>query len=190
MILDIKVGGITKRPLTTVDENTLVFSATKTMAERGIGSLGVTRDSRIVGIVTERDLVKRVLAEGRDPKVAKVREIMTQDLIAVDVETPLREALDLMNRRNIRRMLVTERGEIVGIFTQRDVMSLNRACLACGREITSALELGAAAQPYIQCECGSRYHVSCAKVAVNCADCSRTLVTHVMYPEPSDTMGG
>jgi CBS domain-containing protein len=110
LILDIKVGGIAKRPLTTVDENTPVSSATRTMSEHGIGSLGVTRDGRIVGIVTERDLINRVLAEGRDPKVTTVKEVMTQDLIAVDVEAPLREALDLMNRRSIRRMLVMERG--------------------------------------------------------------------------------
>lgn len=190
MILDLKVGSITKRPLVAVDENASVSSATKLMAQHDVGSLVVTSDGRIVGIVTERDLLNRVLAEGRDPRLTTVREVMTPDPMAVDEGMLLREALDIMNRRNIRRMLVMEKGEIVGIFTLKDVMGLNRACLACGREITSALELGAAAQPYIQCECGSRYHVNCAKVAVNCADCSRPLVARVIYPEPSDAAGG
>lgn len=160
------------------------------MAQHDIGSLVVTREGRVVGIVTERDFLNKVLAAGLDPKLATVHEVMTHDPLAVDEETPLREALDIMNRRNVRRMLVMEKGEIVGIFTMKDVMGLNRACLACGREITSALEVGAAAQPYVQCECGSRYHANCARIAVNCADCSRTLIAHVVYPEPNETMSG
>ncbi len=114
MILDLKVGSITKRPLVAVDENASVSSATKLMAQHDVGSLVVTSDGRIVGIVTERDLLNRVLAEGRDPRLTTVREVMTPDPMAVDEGMLLREALDIMNRRNIRRMLVMEKGEIVG----------------------------------------------------------------------------
>ena len=190
MILDAKVGSITRRELVTVDADSSILSAAKLMTERNLGSLVVTAAGTPTGIVTERDLLKRVMAEARDPRSTRVGDIMTGEPITIDHDRPLSEALDLMNRRKIRRMLVTEEGKIVGIFTLRDVLAINRVCLHCGKEIKSVLEAGSEAEPYIECVCGSRYHVSCAKIAVNCVDCSRTLVTHVIYPEPADTMGG
>jgi len=189
MILDIKVGTIAKRDLLTVDEEASVSSAAKLMRERERGSLVVTREGQPIGIVTERDMLKKVLADARDPRSLKVNEIMTSPVISIEHDRSLGQAIDLMSRRRLRRMLVTENGKLVGIFTQRDVLGLNRLCLYCGKEITSMLE-GAEAQPYVQCACAARYHSDCAKTIVHCADCAKTLVMDVIYPEPSDTMSG
>jgi CBS domain-containing protein len=190
MILDIKVGSLARHKLVTIEENESVQSAVKVMVDNNIGSLVVTKQRKPVGIVTERDMLKKVLGKGVDSRSAKVRDIMTADPITIDGDRPLADALDLMNRKGIRRMLVTENDEIVGIFTQRDVVALNRLCLQCGKEIKSVIEYGKEAEPYIECQCGSRYHTGCAKTVVHCVDCSRTLVTTVIYPEPSETMGG
>jgi signal-transduction protein with cAMP-binding, CBS, and nucleotidyltransferase domain len=190
MNLDLAVGAIAKKKMVTIDEDKSTVSAAMLMTEKRIGSLVVTRENKPVGIVTERDMLKKVLSEGRNPETTKVAEIMTSHLVTVEHDKPLREALDLMNRRGIRRMLVTHEGQISGIFTQRDVLALSRMCLYCGKEITSALEAGKNAQPYVECQCGSRYHQSCAATVVHCLDCSRMMVTDVVYPEPSETMAG
>ena len=94
----------------------------------------------------------------------------------------LSEAIDLMSRKKIRRMLVTKDGEITGIFTQRDILGLSRLCLYCGKDIRSVLEYGSGADRYIECECGSRYHTRCANSVVHCVDCSKTIVANVTYP--------
>jgi CBS domain-containing protein len=94
-----------------------------------------------------------------------------------------------MNRKGVRRMLVTEKGKIVGIFTLRDVMKHTRLCSYCGKEIKSVLET-TEPEAFVECECGSRYHKTCAETVVNCVSCSRTLVTNVVYPEPSETLPG
>jgi len=173
----------------TVDESASVSSAAELMSDRDLGSLIVTSKGLPVGIVTERDMLRKVIADARDPGSTKVGDIMSSPGVSIEHDRTLNQAIDLMNRRRVRRILVTENGKVVGIFTQRDVLGLNRLCLYCGKEIASILE-GATAEPYIQCECAARYHSNCAKTVVHCADCSRTLVMNVIYPDPSDTMGG
>ena len=190
MILETKLGSIAKRDLITIDQDASVLSAAKLMVERSIGSLVVTKKGQPVGILTERDMLKKVVATSRKSESTSVGEVMTSNPVTIDLDRTLGEALDLMNRKKVRRMLVTEGGKIVGIFTQRDVLAMNRVCLHCGKEIRSALEFRGEAEPYIECECGSRYHTHCAKTVVHCVDCSKTLVTHVIYPEPGDTTGG
>jgi len=189
MVLEVKAGSIAKRSLVTIDEDASVASAAKLMGERDLGSLVVTRKGLPVGIMTERDLVKKILADGRDPRSTKVGDVMTSPGVSIEHDQSLSQAIDLMNKRKIRRMLVTENGKIVGIFTQRDVLALNMVCLHCGKEIGSMLQVGSGVA-YVQCECAARYHTDCAKTIVHCLDCSRTLVTNVIYPDPSDTMAG
>jgi len=190
MVLEGKVDSIARRSLVTIDEDAYVALAAKLMGERDLGSLVVTRKGLPVGIMTERDLVKKILADARDPRSTKVGVIMTSPGVSIEHDQSLSQAIDLMNRRKVRRMLVTENGKIVGIFTQRDVLALNRVCLHCGKEIASMLQVDSGVEPYIQCECAARYHSDCAKTIVHCIDCSRTLVMNVIYPDPSDTMGG
>lgn len=189
MLYDIPSGKIAWRNLVDVDEDSSVFEAAKRMVLAGRGSVTVTRGGERIGILTERDLLKRVVTMRLDPATTKVRDVMTLRPVTIGQDRPLYEAIDLMNRRKVRRMLVTEEGKIVGIFTFRDIMRYTRICLYCGKAIRSALE-SREPEPYVECECGSRYHKKCSETVVNCVDCSRTLVTHVIYPEPSETFSG
>jgi len=188
MALDLPVGRIA-RPIITIDENASVVDASKAMVESGRGSVVVTRADETVGILTERDVMKRVVANSLDPGSTKVRDAMTAAPVTIERDRPLREAIDLMNRRGVRRMLVTEKGKIVGVFTLRDIVKHTSMCLYCGKEIKSILET-TEPEAYIECECGSRYHKKCADTVVHCASCSRTLVTNVIYPERSETFSG
>ena len=189
MVLDLPAGSIARRDLITIDEDSTVLDAAKKMAEGNRGSILVSRKGEIIGILTERDLLRKVVAKGRDPASSRVKEFMTSPPITIGHDRPLREAIELMNRKHLRRMLVTENGKIVGIFTIRDVLSHTRMCLYCGKEIKSILDSSEPDQ-YIECECGSRYHKACAATVVNCVSCSKSLVTSVSYPEPSETFGG
>ncbi len=189
-MLETRVGEIANKNLVTIDEDEFVVSAVKLMVERNIGSVIVTRNKLPAGIVSERDLLRKILATGRSIESTKVGEIMTPDPIMIEEDRPLGEAIDLMGRKKTRRLLVSKEGQVVGILTHRDVLNLNRLCLYCGKEVKSVLEFGEAAEPYIECQCGSRYHGRCANSIVNCVDCSRTLVANVVYPEPSETLSG
>lgn len=188
MVFDVPSGSIA-RPIITIDEDSSVFEASKAMVANNRGSIVVTSGGESVGILTERDVMKRVVAKSLNPATTKVKEVMTASPLAIEKDRPLREAVDLMNRRGMRRMLVTENGKIVGIFTLRDIVKHTRICLYCGKEIKSVLD-STEPEAFVECQCGSRYHKKCSETVVNCVDCSRTLVATVIYPEPSETFSG
>lgn len=189
MVYDIPAGTIARRNLVDIDEESSVLEAARRMVEEGRGSVMVTKGGKRVGIMTERDLLRKVVAKGLDPSKTKVKDVMSSHPVTIGQDRPLKEAIDLMNRKGVRRMLVTDDGKIVGIFTLRDIIKHMRICVYCGKVIGSVLE-SQEPEPYIECECGSRYHKKCSETVVHCVDCSRTLVTHVIYPDPSETFGG
>ncbi|MDV3244339.1 MAG: CBS domain-containing protein [Nitrososphaerales archaeon] len=189
MVLDVPAGSIARRELIVIDGNRSVIEAAKLMVEKKRGSILVSREGEIVGILTERDILRKVVSKSLDSSSTKAKDVMTSPPVTIEQVRPLREAIDLMNRKGIRRMLVTDRGKIVGIFTLRDIIKHTRICLHCGKEIKSFLE-SKEPDSYIECECGSRYHKTCAETVVYCVSCARTLVTSVVYPEPSETFGG
>lgn len=182
-------AGKIARPIIVIDEDASVTDASRAMVDNNRGSVVVTRKGEPLGILTERDVLKRVVAKSLDPSSTKVKQVMTSSPVTIDKNMPLREAIDLMNRKNLRRMLVTEDGKIVGIFTLRDIVKHNRICVYCGKEIKSILET-TEPDAYVECECGSRYHKKCSETVVNCVTCGKTLVANVINPEPSETFGG
>jgi len=188
MALDLPAGKIA-RPIITIDEKATVVDAAKKMVKNARGSIVITRKGATVGLLTERDVLRRVVAKSLSPRSVRVKDVMTKAPVTIDKNRPLREAIDLMNRKSVRRMLVTERGKMVGVFTLRDIVRYMRVCVQCGKEIKSILETPAP-DLFIECECGSRYHKSCAETVVNCVTCAKTLVTNVVYPEPSETFAG
>lgn len=189
MVLDVPAGTIARRELIVIDGNRSVVEAAKLMVEKKRGSILVTREGEIVGILTERDILRKVVSKSLDAGSTKAKDVMTSPPVTIEEARPLGEAIDLMNRKGIRRMLVTDRGKIVGIFTLRDIVKHTRICLHCGKEIRSILE-SKEPEPYIECECGSRYHKKCAETVVYCVSCARTLISSVIYPEPSETFAG
>ena len=188
MVLDVPTWSIA-RPNMTIDEDATVTEASKMMVSSNWGSVVVTRGGETAGFLTERDVMKRVVAKSLDPSSTKVKDVMTPSPVSIEKNRPLREAIELTNRKGVRRMLVTEKEKIVGIFTLRDVVRHMRTCAYCGKEIESILETNKP-ESYVECECGSRYHKRCSETVVHCVTCSKTLVTNVIYPEPSETFGG
>jgi CBS domain-containing protein len=106
---------------TTVDPETPVSEAAMRMARDGVGPLPVVEDGRLVGIVTDRDLVVRIVAEGRDPRVTPVREAASEHLVTVSADDDLVETLELLAKHQVRRLPVVEGDRLVGIVAQADV---------------------------------------------------------------------
>jgi CBS domain-containing protein len=98
-----------------------VVEAARLMREEHVGSLPITDDEQLVGMITDRDITTRVVAEGADPKTTAVEEVYSQDLISVEPEQDLDEALQLMARHQVRRLPVVENDRLVGIVAQADI---------------------------------------------------------------------
>ena len=111
---------MTQNP-TSCDPSTTVVEASKAMASEDVGSVPVVKDGRLVGMVTDRDIVVRVLAEGRDPSSTTVGEIASSDLETVSPDDDLETALRKMASSKVRRLPVVEGDQLVGIVAQADV---------------------------------------------------------------------
>ena len=107
--------------LTTVAPETSVSEAAERMAREDIGPLPVVENDRLVGIVTDRDLVVRVLAEGRDPRSTTVREVASEDPVTVSADDDLVTTLELLAKHQVRRVPVVDGDRLVGIVAQADV---------------------------------------------------------------------
>jgi CBS domain-containing protein len=98
-----------------------VGDAARLMRTEDVGSLPVVQDGRLIGMVTDRDIAMRAVAEGKDPQTTTVGEIASGELVTVQPEESMDEALRLMARHQVRRLPVVEQDRLVGIVAQADV---------------------------------------------------------------------
>ena len=105
-----------------VDRDVRVRQAAQMMRDRGIGSVFVTSDDAIIGILTDTDLVRRVVAVGSDPSQIQVEKIMSAPILTIEGDKTLLDANDLMAREHIRHLGVTEGGKLVGMISVRDLV--------------------------------------------------------------------
>jgi len=117
----LKVDDVMVEDIVTVDSDATVMEAVELMNKHEIGCLIVTRKEKAVGIVTERDFLKRVLAESRDPKKTKVRQIMSKPLIFGEPDMDIEDAARLMFRKKIKKLPVVENGRLLGLVTLTDL---------------------------------------------------------------------
>jgi CBS domain-containing protein len=124
----------------TLPESTTVREAAETMRANDIGDVVIVDDNgEISGILTDRDIVVRVVAEGRDPRVTRIGDIASRELTAASPDDPVDRAVQLMRERAIRRLPVVDKGKPVGIVSIGD--------LALDRDPDSALADISAAPP-------------------------------------------
>ena len=120
-LLPLKIRDVMVREVITVDENSSVKEAIDIMNEFQIGSLIVLEKGKAKGIVTERDFLRRVLAEAKDVINTKVKEIMTFPLVFVESITDLDAAVKLMFQNKIKKLAVIDANKLVGIVTLTDI---------------------------------------------------------------------
>ena len=110
------------RNVLEIDASATVREAVKTMVDANVGSLLVTSSGEVVGIVTERDYLRRVALEGRTDDDTTVGEIMTAPLVVVGPETSIDECMAVMTDRRIRHLPVVEDGKVVGLVSIGDLV--------------------------------------------------------------------
>jgi len=103
-----------------------VVDAAKVMAQEDVGPVPVVEDGRLAGIVTDRDIVVKVVAKGGDPATTTVGDIASRDLVTISADDDLSGALDLMAEHQVRRLPVVEGDRLVGIVAQADVALVGR----------------------------------------------------------------
>jgi CBS domain-containing protein len=105
----------------SIGTSATVVEAARLMREQHIGSLPITDGEQLVGMITDRDITTRVVAEAADLETTSVGEVSSGDLISVEPDNELDEALNLMARHQVRRLPVVEGGKLVGIVAQADI---------------------------------------------------------------------
>jgi CBS domain-containing protein len=107
--------------VSTAGPSQSLADAAKVMKGDDVGSVPVVDGELLVGILTDRDIVVRAVAEGRDPQTVKVDEIASREPVTVQPDQNLDDALELMVRHQVRRLPVTEDGRLVGMLAQADI---------------------------------------------------------------------
>ncbi len=122
-------------PVVSVPEDSGIIQIAKLMREQKIGSIIVNNhEGQPVGIVTERDIVLRVVADGKSPNNIKAKDVMSSPLRLVNAETGIVDAMRLMDKMNIRRLGVSYKGSLVGIISDRDILRIMPTILEIVRE--------------------------------------------------------
>jgi len=105
-----------------VDRDVSVKTAAEMMRDNDIGSIFVTSGEEIIGILTDTDLVRRVVAAGADPLTTAVEKIMSAPIASIEGDATLLDANDLMAKQHIRHLGITKDGEMVGMISVRDLV--------------------------------------------------------------------
>ena len=111
-----------------------VLEAAKLMKKKKIGNVIVVEKKQPIGILTESDILKKVVAEGRNANKVTVEEVMSTPIIVIDPYISLEQAMKTMGKCNIRRLPVTENGELTGIITQKDISRISPILHEISRE--------------------------------------------------------
>lgn len=119
--LSLKVEDVMVREVVTMDENSTVKEAAEIMNKFEIGSLIVVSKGKALGIVTERDLLKRVIADAKDAANTKVKDVMTTPLVVVEPRVDLEEAVKLMFQMKIKKLPVVDGKRLIGLVSLTDI---------------------------------------------------------------------
>ncbi len=119
--MSLKVEDVMVEDVITIEANATVKKAISIMNENEIGCLIVVKQAKAVGIVTERDMLARVLVRARDPERTRVSEVMTTPLVVADPKMELEEAARLMFKMKVKKLPVVLDGELVGLITLTDL---------------------------------------------------------------------
>jgi CBS domain-containing protein len=119
-LLNEPVSKFTNPKMTTIASNLTVQDASKAMVESKVDSILVFKKNKIIGIVTEKDILYDIVANGLNPTVITLKDIVKSPIISINKSAPVREALEIMKKNDIRRLVVMDKRPI-GLITQKQV---------------------------------------------------------------------
>lgn len=124
-----KIGEIMVRDVHTTFQGDIITLAARKMAEEKVGCLVIMDEEKAVGILTEQDIARKVVAEGREGAATLVKEIMSKELIHITPEEDLHRAVELMGQNGIKHLPVISKGKLQGILTFKDIIALEPALI-------------------------------------------------------------
>jgi len=117
-----KVQDIMTKDPETVGPGTYIGDVAKLMRDLDVGIIPIVSDDELKGVITDRDITIRVVAEGRNPDQVKVSEVASKQVVTIDPQQDLDEALRIMAKHQVRRLpVVEEDGKLVGVVAQADI---------------------------------------------------------------------
>lgn len=119
--MPLRIEDIMVKEVITVDEKSTIKEAADIMNKFEIGCLIATKDGKAVGILTERDMLKRIISQAKSPRRVKVSSVMSKPIIVVEPEMDLEEAAKLMFRMKIKKLPVVKNGQLKGLVTLTDL---------------------------------------------------------------------
>ena len=121
-MVPVKSFMIPREKFVTVTRDTDAQTTARIMRDHGIGSVFVTNDKEIIGILTDTDMMRRVVASGSDATKTTVEQIMSSPLMTIEEHKTLLDANDLMAQAHVRHLGVTREGKLVGVISVRDLV--------------------------------------------------------------------
>lgn len=119
------VKDVMSSPVITINEDAPANRAAELMDKHGLGCIIVaSKNAKPLGIITERDMVGRVLAKNVKPDTIKAKDVMTSPLMTIEPDETISEAARRMNRLNVRRLGVIYRGQLVGLVSSKDILAV------------------------------------------------------------------
>lgn len=137
---DYKVGEFMERDIVQVTPDTDVKRCAEVMAAEHVDSVAVTQKKRVVGIVTEKDFARKVVAKGLNAEEITAKDIMTTELVTINPQTSLYDAMILINKKKIKHLPVVENNVIVGIITAMDILRVQPSYMEILATKTEAAE--------------------------------------------------
>jgi CBS domain-containing protein len=119
--MSLRIGEIMIKDVVTIEGKITVEEVAIMMNQREIGCVIVVQDENPIGIITERDMLKRVLLESKDPKTTKAFQIMSAPLFFGDPHTSVQDAVKLMAEKKIKKLPIIDEGHLVGMLTLTDL---------------------------------------------------------------------
>ena len=121
-MLNDPVSKYTDHHMTTIDSKYMVNTAAKEMVDSNVESILVFEDSQIIGIVTIKDIFRDVVAKGKDPSKVSLKDIVRRKIIKINKDAKVKDAIDLMNKNDIRRLVVENEERPIGIISQKAII--------------------------------------------------------------------
>jgi len=121
-MLNEPVSKYTDHHMTTIDSKYMINAAAKTMVDSNVESILVFENSKIIGIVTIKDIFRDVVAKGKDPSKVLLKDIVKRKIIKINKDSKVKDAIDLMNKNDIRRLVVENEERPIGIISQKTII--------------------------------------------------------------------
>jgi CBS domain-containing protein len=146
--IPMKAEDVMTREVITLDENLPVIKAAEIMAQEGVSAIITTSEGKAEGILTERDILKRIVAEDKNSKKTKIKEIMSSPLVTIEPTTSLEEAAHIMFEKKIKNLPVIHENRLVGFISLQDICKLQPEIL---RILRQAMETPKNLQKVLNC---------------------------------------